>query len=113
PAAIVTQARLASVARDARMIADMPAMAIVCAGDKSPPETISFAELIATEAAPPAHGGIDVDLGMLIYTSGSTGRPKGVMMTHRNMDAASQSITGLLENDADDVIVSVLPLSFN
>src|SRR5690606_33170052 len=62
---------------------------------------------------PPAHGGIDVDLGMLIYTSGSTGRPKGVMMTHRNMDAASESITGLLENRPDDIILSVLPLAFN
>jgi acyl-CoA synthetase (AMP-forming)/AMP-acid ligase II len=50
---------------------------------------------------------------MLIYTSGSTGHPKGVMMTHRNMDAASHSITTLLENHAGDVIGSVLPLAFN
>src|SRR5690606_3341958 len=59
------------------------------------------------------NGGIDIDLAMLIYTSGSTGRPKGVMMTHRNIDAAATSLTGLLKNTADDIILSVLPLSFN
>jgi amino acid adenylation domain-containing protein len=57
--------------------------------------------------------GIDIDLGMIIYTSGSTGFPKGVMMTHQNMVAASTSITTYLENSADDIILSVLPLSFD
>ena len=61
----------------------------------------------------PDHGGIAADLGLLVYTSGSTGRPKGVMMTHDNMQVASESITTLLDNTSDDVILSVLPLSFN
>jgi len=116
PAAIVTQARLAAVAAEARAIAGAEGMTIVSTearGGAAPDGTVSFSRLLATDAAPPAHGGIDVDLGMLIYTSGSTGRPKGVMMTHRNMDAASHSITTLLENREDDVIVSVLPLAFN
>jgi amino acid adenylation domain-containing protein len=121
PAAIVTQARLAGVAAEARTLATtgengLEAMTIVSTaahGGKAPDGTVPLPELLSADAAPPAHGGIDVDLGMLIYTSGSTGRPKGVMMTHRNMDAASESITGLLENREDDVILSVLPLSFN
>jgi acyl-CoA synthetase (AMP-forming)/AMP-acid ligase II len=50
---------------------------------------------------------------MLVYTSGSTGFPKGVMMTHQNVVAAATSITTYLENTADDVILSVLPLSFD
>lgn len=57
--------------------------------------------------------GIDIDLAMLVYTSGSTGRPKGVMMTHRNMVHAAGSITQYLEASPDDVVLSVLPLSFD
>lgn len=115
PSAILTQARIAPVALEACTAAGggMPFIAATAARGALPDGVASFAGLLETKAAPPAHGGIDVDLGMLIYTSGSTGRPKGVMMTHRNMDAASESITGLLENRPDDVILSVLPLAFN
>lgn len=56
---------------------------------------------------------IDVDLAAIIYTSGSTGEPKGVMLTHRNMLTAATSITTYLENVRDDVILNVLPLSFD
>ena len=52
------------------------------------------------------------DLAALVYTSGSTGTPKGVMLTHRNLTFAAQSITSYLHNTAEDVILSVLPLSF-
>jgi amino acid adenylation domain-containing protein len=63
--------------------------------------------------APPPRRCIDVDLAALIYTSGSTGEPKGVMLTHRNMLTAATSITSYLENVEDDVILGVLPLSFD
>ena len=33
-------------------------------------------------------------------------------MTHRNIDAASESITTYLENTADDIILNVAPLAF-
>ncbi len=62
--------------------------------------------------APPRHN-LDIDLAAIIYTSGSTGDPKGVMLTHRNMLAASSSITTLLGMTADDVVLGVLPLAFN
>lgn len=57
--------------------------------------------------------GVDVDLAALIYTSGSTAEPKGVMCTHRNMVTVARSIVGYLENCEDDVVLSVLPLSFD
>jgi acyl-CoA synthetase (AMP-forming)/AMP-acid ligase II len=56
---------------------------------------------------------IDVDLSTIIYTSGSTGNPKGVMSTHSNMVFASNSIIQYIENTPDDIIFSVLPLSFD
>jgi len=57
--------------------------------------------------------GMDFDLAALIYTSGSTGRPKGVMMTHHNMSSAAWSITTYLKNTDEDIIINVLPLSFD
>jgi amino acid adenylation domain-containing protein len=56
---------------------------------------------------------IDVDLATLIYTSGSTGEPKGVMSTHHNMISAARSIVQYIENVEDDIILDVLPLSFD
>jgi long-chain acyl-CoA synthetase len=56
---------------------------------------------------------IDLDLATIIYTSGSTGEPKGVMLTHLNMVSAATSITTYLENREDDILMNVLPLSFD
>jgi long-chain acyl-CoA synthetase len=76
-------------------------------------DALSFEACLTAAPERVRHGGIDIDLAMLIYTSGSTGRPKGVMMTHRNIDAAAESITTYLGNTADDVILNVLPLAFD
>jgi acyl-CoA synthetase (AMP-forming)/AMP-acid ligase II len=54
-----------------------------------------------------------LDLATIIYTSGSTGEPKGVMSAHYNVISAARSITTYLENVADDIILSALPLSFD
>ncbi len=56
---------------------------------------------------------IDLDLASVIYTSGSTGRPKGVMLSHLNMISAAHSITTYLENSGNDIIINVLPMSFD
>jgi len=56
---------------------------------------------------------IDLDLATIIYTSGSTGDPKGVMLTHLNMVSAATSITTYLENQESDIIINMLPLSFD
>lgn len=57
--------------------------------------------------------GIDIDLATVIYTSGSTGEPKGVMSTHHNMISAARSIIQYIGNSEDDIILTVLPLSFD
>ncbi|WP_428268623.1 class I adenylate-forming enzyme family protein [Haliangium sp.] len=62
---------------------------------------------------PPERTAIDVDLASIIYTSGSTGDPKGVMHTHLSMRTAATSVSSYLENREDDVILGILPLSFD
>lgn len=56
---------------------------------------------------------IDYDLAALIYTSGSTGEPKGVISSHFNMISAARSIIEYIGNDSSDIILNVLPLSFD
>lgn len=53
------------------------------------------------------------DLACLIYTSGSTGEPKGVMSAHSNVVFAASSIVSYLRNREDDIVINVLPLSFD
>ncbi|MGI0484804.1 class I adenylate-forming enzyme family protein [Pantanalinema rosaneae CENA516] len=61
----------------------------------------------------PAHVNIDVDLACLIYTSGSTGEPKGVMSDHSNVVFAASSIIQYLGNVESDIVIGLLPLSFD
>ncbi|RSM73232.1 acyl-CoA ligase (AMP-forming), exosortase A system-associated [Actinoplanes sp. ATCC 53533] len=69
--------------------------------------------LAVADGAAPDAGGIDVDIAAILYTSGSTGRPKGVVLSHRNLIVGGESVSDYLGNTADDVILSVLPLSFD
>jgi len=53
------------------------------------------------------------DLAMLVYTSGSTGLPKGIMLSHDNLLAGTRIVAGYLNLTEHDVILSVLPFSFD
>lgn len=53
------------------------------------------------------------DLAAIIYTSGSTGKPKGVMLSHANLWLGAVSVAHYLEMESDDVVLAVLPLSFD
>jgi long-chain acyl-CoA synthetase len=85
-------------------VADTPVRVVILQHDV-------LAAADSAEAVPKS--GIDMDLAALVYTSGSTGKPKGVMLTHLNMVSAATSITTYLENTPDDIILNVLPLSFD
>jgi amino acid adenylation domain-containing protein len=112
--ALITQDKLRAAANAA--LAEAPSIALVLvagAGEPTVRGAVSFEAALAADQPPPSNPGIDRDLAMLVYTSGSTGFPKGVMMTHGNVVAAATSITTYLENTPDDVILNVLPISFD
>lgn len=56
---------------------------------------------------------IDTEAVSILYTSGSTGRPKGVVLSHRNMVFGAKSVASYLENVSSDILLGVLPLSFD
>ncbi|MCB8928396.1 MAG: AMP-binding protein [Ardenticatenaceae bacterium] len=86
---------------------------IVVVGD-APESCLSFAGIQETFSAErPFCQSIDQDLACLIYTSGSTGEPKGVMSAHNNVLFAASSIITYLQNRPDDIVLNVLPLSFD
>ncbi len=81
------------------------------------PDSLDFQSLVSEDipascASPPPRI-IDQDLAALIYTSGSTGQPKGVMSTHQNMISAARSIIQYIRNQPEDILLDVLPLSFD
>ncbi len=56
---------------------------------------------------------VDGDAAAILYTSGSTGKPKGVVLSQRNLVVGAESVSTYLRNTSADVILSVLPLSFD
>jgi long-chain acyl-CoA synthetase len=100
---------------------DVPSLKFVVLSGKreesvetDPSKFLDYEELLGSSAPePPPSKCIDQDLAAIIYTSGTTGVPKGVMMTHLNVVSACTSITTYLENTSSDIILDVLPLSFD
>lgn len=56
---------------------------------------------------------VENDMAAILYTSGSTGKPKGVVLSHRNLVCGAQSVSSYLENVENDVILALLPISFD
>jgi amino acid adenylation domain-containing protein len=109
------------------VIARVPSLKICILSGKSPGEQITDAGAHSNQAQiipfqsiqtsytdlQPPRVNIDLDLACLIYTSGSTGEPKGVMSDHSNVVFAASSIIEYLENRETDIVIDVLPLSFD
>ncbi|MBV2127718.1 acyl-CoA ligase (AMP-forming), exosortase A system-associated [Arsukibacterium indicum] len=67
-----------------------------------------------SQAASSLQGAVtDSDMAAILYTSGSTGKPKGVVLSQRNMLVGASSVATYLQNRAEDVILALLPLSFD
>lgn len=56
---------------------------------------------------------VENDMAAILYTSGSTGKPKGVVLSHRNLVCGAHSVSSYLHNDESDVILALLPISFD
>jgi long-chain acyl-CoA synthetase len=65
---------------------------------------------LAGATAPPDVDVRDGDLASIIFTSGTTGSPKGVKLTHRNFSKLIAALAVIFPLDADDRVLSVLPL---
>lgn len=117
--ALVTSARSANLAAALKEAVPSLQFAVLCGKDAATAAE-KRAKLYAWDtflSAQPADRPfcptIDLDLACLIYTSGSTGDPKGVMSGHNNVVFASGSIITYLENTPNDIVINVLPLSFD
>jgi len=114
PTAIVTLGRLLPVAHEAMRSAPSVKVVVATGAGGRDDGVLDLADAILSDAEPVARpAGIELDLAMIIYTSGSTGVPKGVVMTHQNIVAAATSITTYLESTPDDIVLNVLPISFD
>lgn len=115
--ALLTSGRRANWAR--RLLKDVPSLKTAVLTSPPPPK-VNPAHFVLLEeiqadypAGRPPKVNIDLDLACLIYTSGSTGDAKGVMSDHSNVVFAAGSIIEYLENARDDIVINVLPLSFD
>jgi acyl-CoA ligase (AMP-forming) (exosortase A-associated) len=92
--------------RDLILIGDRPQVS-------EPRPVTTWSRLCASEEVPATEGVIDADVAAILYTSGSTGSPKGVVLSHRNLLAGARSVAQYLGHTRDDVVLAVLPLSFD
>ena len=98
---IGTQARL-----DTLEPGDVPASCAVLEEGAAIEASRAAGDMPPSEADPQA-------LAAILYTSGSTGRPKGVMLSHANLWLGAVSVAHYLGLERDDVVLAVLPLSFD
>jgi len=93
----------------------LPADPAVLAREAGSAARIVAYDQVQCDASPerPPQVNIDLDLACLIYTSGSTGEPKGVMSDHSNVIFAAGAIISYIGNLESDIVIDVLPLSFD
>ena len=97
---------------------DLQAVVLLDAGTEHPEhathlEILHWESLADCKSKPGRQKTIESDMAAIFYTSGSTGRPKGVVLSHQNMVVGAQSVASYLDNQSNDRLLAVLPLSFD
>lgn len=93
-------------------LAGEPVLRMVLSASDGRPERLPGSTGLGRPSAAPE--GFDTpELATLFYTSGSTGLPKAVACTHRNILSGAESVASYLGNTSEDVILAILPLSFD
>jgi acyl-CoA ligase (AMP-forming) (exosortase A-associated) len=118
---VTSRDRLALLRDELKACASLKHVVLVDADDELPVDGDEYQlhawpELVAERSnsvAAPEQPAVDLDMAAILYTSGSTGKPKGVVLSHRNLIVGAESVSTYLQNTADDVILSALPLSFD
>jgi acyl-CoA synthetase (AMP-forming)/AMP-acid ligase II len=109
---LITSSNKLDAVRTAEAHCTHPRKRIV-AGTNAPVDgDFAFNSVTSSGRRSPPVNIISMDLAAIIYTSGSTGKPKGVTLTHLNIDTVADAVQEYLENNAEDVILCVLQLSF-
>jgi acyl-CoA synthetase (AMP-forming)/AMP-acid ligase II len=76
-------------------------------------DELGAAAAAGPDEMPPPEAPLTVDPVCMIYTSGSTSRPKAVVSTQAQVVFAVQAIQSVLQYQSQDVVYSLLPLSFD
>lgn len=119
---LLKRAQVAHILQDsgACLLIATPGRLATLAADDTPDHCQTFSEQTTLDEAAlcegigPSPEGTDCDaLAAILYTSGSTGKPKGVMLSHANLWLGAEAVAHYLRLAADDVVLAVLPLSFD
>ncbi|WNO62279.1 acyl-CoA ligase (AMP-forming), exosortase A system-associated [Rheinheimera sp. MMS21-TC3] len=116
---ITSKARLTGLADELVNCPDLETIFLTDADDNSP-QKLGHIQVLAYHNKPitldksvTCQALTDADMAAILYTSGSTGKPKGVVLSHRNMLLGAQSVASYLDNKQQDIILALLPLSFD
>jgi acyl-CoA ligase (AMP-forming) (exosortase A-associated) len=113
---VLKRAQVAHILADsgARLLVTQEARLATLEPGDVPADCAVLAEeaLDARDALPPSAADPDA-LAAILYTSGSTGKPKGVMLSHANLWLGAIGVAHYLQIESEDVVLGVLPLSFD